>query len=146
MVTSLTWSALLSGSALKLVDGRCRVQCSVALVDLAVWTFLRFSPKLAWIRARTPWKDPHGGQSLTGPGTQAPHRYYMQTIGLILTTTTILTKCNVVIYNIIIKARFIWHLFTAIYWVYKICFCHFFNIIEKIIKYKNVVNYLWIPF
>ena len=36
-----------SGAALKLVDGRWRVKSPVELIDLAVWSFLWFSPKLA---------------------------------------------------------------------------------------------------
>ena len=44
----------LSGSALKLVDGKCQVQSSIALVDLAVWSFPWFSPKHAYIWPRIP--------------------------------------------------------------------------------------------
>ena len=36
-----------SGCALNLIDGRCHVHSSVALVDLAVRSFPWFSPKLA---------------------------------------------------------------------------------------------------
>ena len=36
----------------KLLDGKCLVQPSVALVDLAVRSFPWFSPKIAEVRAR----------------------------------------------------------------------------------------------
>ena len=38
---------LLSNSALKLVDGRCKVQTPISLVDLAVRSFPWFAPELA---------------------------------------------------------------------------------------------------
>ena len=37
----------LSGFALKLVNGRCQVQTPVTLVNLIVWSFPWFSPKIA---------------------------------------------------------------------------------------------------
>ena len=45
---SMTGSST-SGEAVlrpKLIDGRCHVQSLVAVVDLAIRSFLRFSPKL----------------------------------------------------------------------------------------------------
>ena len=61
----------------------------VALVDLVVRSFPWFSQKFAWIRARIPWKDPHGGHS--------PYRLrsHKRTIGLIPTTTTTTTTTTI---------------------------------------------------
>ena len=42
----------------KLVDGSCRFQFPIALVDLAVRSFPWFSPKFTKIRVRIPEKDP----------------------------------------------------------------------------------------
>ena len=51
----------------KLVDGRCRVQFLVALVDLTVRSFSCFTPKLVKIRARIPQKGPYGGHPTHSP-------------------------------------------------------------------------------
>ena len=75
--------SLTSGDAVlrsKLVDGRCKVQSPIALVDLAVRSFPWFSPKLAKIRPRIPLKDTHGGHSPYRP------RSHKRTIGLKPTT------------------------------------------------------------
>ena len=59
-----------SGCAQKLVGGKRQVHSSVTLVDLAVRSFLWFSPKLAYLAriwAKIPQKEPHAEHSTYKP-------------------------------------------------------------------------------
>ena len=46
-------------------DVRCQFQSPVELLNLVVWCFTYFSPKLALIRSRIPQKDLYGGTGLS---------------------------------------------------------------------------------